>query len=126
MKAIDPAELIRFIISGLTATLGNMAAVRLVRFALPYETALLVGLVAGVSISFTLSKVFAFGSKSWSKAPREALRFLLVYGVGSALYWVAAVTVARVGLGLGLSTLVSENGGIIAGGGVMMVTSYLG
>jgi hypothetical protein len=54
------------------------------------------------------------------------VRFLLVYAGGSVLYWIAAVVVRRVGASLGLSSLLAENAGIIAGGGVMMVTSYLG
>ena len=126
MKTIDPAELVRFILSGVISTLANIAAVRLVRFAVSYEVALLAGIVAGLLVSFALTKLFAFGSRSWSRAPGEAARFVVVFLAGCVLYWAAAVTVSRLGLAYGLSSLVAETGGILAGGGVMMVSSYLG
>ena len=41
--AIDMREFTRFFLSGVTATIGNMAAVWLARCCLPFEVALLVG-----------------------------------------------------------------------------------
>ena len=74
--AIDVREFIRFFLSGVTATVGNMAAVWLTRRFLPFETALLAGIAAGITISFALSKIFAFRSRPWNRAVGEAAEIL--------------------------------------------------
>ncbi len=86
--AIDVREFARFFLSGVTATIGNIAAVWLARHFLSYETALLAGIAAGITISFVLSKVFAFRSRRWNRTAGEATRFLVVYGTGCLIYWV--------------------------------------
>jgi putative flippase GtrA len=126
MKTIDPAELTRFILSGIVSALANIGTVRLARFVLSYDLALVVGIVVALAVSFALTKLFAFGSKSWSRAPGQAVRFLIVFLSGCVLYWAVAVTVNRLGIGYGLSGVVAETAGIIVGGGVMMVSSYFG
>jgi putative flippase GtrA len=89
--AIDVREFARFILSGVTATIGNMAAVWLARRFLSFEIALLTGIATAITISFALSKFFAFRSRSWNRAVGEAARFLIVYATGCAMYWTVAV-----------------------------------
>jgi putative flippase GtrA len=126
MKAVHYPELARFLLTGVIATIGNIAAVRLVRPMLSYDLALLVGIAAGVTISFLLTKLFAFRSRSWGRAPGEAARFLLVYAGGCVLYWASGVGVSRVGIEHGIPATTAETGGIIVGAGIMAVSSYFG
>jgi hypothetical protein len=42
-----------------------------------FEIASLAGIVVGLTVSFVLSKLFAFGSPSWNRASSEAPRFLV-------------------------------------------------
>jgi len=53
--AIDIREFLRFMVTGVIATIGNIVAVWAARQFVSFETALLVGIVAGVAISFLLS-----------------------------------------------------------------------
>lgn len=126
MRAVDAGEFGRFAITGVTATVGNLGAVWLARRILPFELALLAGIAAGLTISFLLSKLFAFESRSWGRAGGEAARFLVVYAVGCVLYWSAAVFVGRVGVTHGTNTELTEMAGVLFGAGVMMVTTYFG
>lgn len=124
--AVDPREFARFIVTGLTSTLGNLAAVWFARGVAPFEVALFAGIAAGLAISFLLSKVFAFGSRSWAGAGGEAVRFLLVYAVGCGVYWATAVVVGHEGKTLGVPGSHAELLGVLAGAGAMMVVTYLG
>jgi putative flippase GtrA len=124
--AVDTREFARFILTGLTATGGNIAAVWLARLAVPFEIALLAGIFAGIAISFTLSKLFVFRSRSWKRTGVEAPRFLLVYAVGCSLYWAVAVVSVRLVLERSLAAETAEMGGVLLGAATMMVTSYLG
>jgi putative flippase GtrA len=91
LAAIDVREFARFILSGVTATIGNMIAVWLTRRFLSFGIALLAGIATAITISFGLSKFFAFRSRSWNRAVGEAARFLIVYATGCAIYWAVAV-----------------------------------
>ena len=124
--AVDVGELARFILTGLAATLGNIVAVWLIRFYQPFEVALLVGIAAGMTISFVLSKWFAFGSRSWDRARGEAGRFLVVYTVSCATYWVVAVVTKRLIHDYGLTTAVEEGIAITIAAGAMTFISYFG
>jgi putative flippase GtrA len=126
ITAVDVSELVRFILTGVTATLGNVTSVWLARFYWPFEAALLAGIAAGLTISFFMSKWFAFGSRSWGRAPGEVTRFMVVYAVSCTLYWAVGVVAVRLGRAYGLSVPVAEVLGILTGAGTMTVTSYLG
>src|SRR4051812_39827951 len=100
--AVDVGELARFILTGITATLGNIASAWLARSYWSFEAALLVGIAAGLTISFLMSKWFAFGSRSWDRAPGEVARFLVVYAVSCTLYLAVAMVAGRLGRAYGL------------------------
>ena len=93
VAAIDFGEFARFVLSGVSATIGNMIAVWLTRRFLSFEIALLAGIATAVAISFALSKFFAFRSRSWNRAVGEAARFLIVYATGCVVYWTVAVSI---------------------------------
>ena len=73
-----------------------MAAVWLTRRFLPFETALLAGIAAGITISFALSKIFAFRSRPWNRAVGEAAKFLIVYAAGCSIYRALAIFVKKI------------------------------
>jgi putative flippase GtrA/SAM-dependent methyltransferase len=123
---IDVREFARFVLSGLTATIGNVTAVWLTRRFLSFEIALLAGIATATIISFSLSKLFAFRSRSWNHAVGEAARFLTVYTTGSAIYWMIAVFIRTFLLARGVAIEVAEPGSILVGAGTMMLTSYCG
>ncbi len=123
---VDIAEFARFVLTGLTATLANLTAIWFAREVLPLSGALLAGLLAGFTVSFGMSKFYAFRSRDIHRAPEEAPRFLLVYGLGAALYYATGLAVAR-GLPPGLlPPRLGELVGAACGAALMMVTSYLG
>ncbi|HYZ63777.1 MAG TPA: GtrA family protein [Acetobacteraceae bacterium] len=126
IAAIEPSQFARFLLAGITAVVANLASVWLCRAYLAYEHALLVGIAAALLTSFLLSKLFAFESRSWRAAPGEAVRFLVVYAAGCVIYWWIAVSARRLGQAHGLAGPVAEGLGIIVGGGVMAVATYLG
>jgi putative flippase GtrA len=125
-SVIDRREFGRFVLTGVVATLGNIVAVWLALFFVNFEIALLAGIVAGLTISFTLSKLFAFQSRSWGRAGGEAARFIIVYGLSCAVYWATAVVIARFGLADGIAPRIAEAMGIFTGAGTMLLTSYFG
>jgi putative flippase GtrA len=123
---VDTREFARFILTGVTATVGNIATVWAARFIVSFEVALLAGIFAGIALSFTLSKLFAFGSHSWERARGEAARFLIVYAMSCTVYWVLAVVCGRFVLVRGVAPETAEIGGILIGAGTMTITSYFG
>ena len=123
---VDPAEFARFILTGVSSAAATLSVTWWIRLYEPFEIAVLAGLATGITVSFTLSKWFAFRSNSWRRASSEAPRFLIVYVIGSAVYWTIAVLVERFFLGRGLPNMVAESGGILIGAGTMMLTSYFG
>lgn len=125
-QAVDIAELARFIVTGVTATLGNLGVVWIARHFLSFQLALAPGVATGFLISFALSKVFAFRSKSWDGAGGEMGRFIVVYLFGCICYWGVAVVVGRLLSKHGFAPAVSETAGVLMAAGTMMVTSYFG
>jgi putative flippase GtrA len=123
---VDIREFARFVLTGAAATLGNLATVWLTRYFVPFEISLLAGIVAGLSISFMLSKMFAFGSRSWNRSGAEATRFLAVYTLSSAVYLGVAELSQRLALLHGVAAEMAEFGGVLVGAGTMMLTSYFG
>jgi putative flippase GtrA len=123
---VDLQEFIRFFITGVTATVGNITAVWIVRHYTTFQIALIAGLAAGFTVSFVLSKVFAFRSRSWERAPGEALRFLAVYALGALIYWIVGILVGHSLLASIMPLWQAELGGAIVGASTMTVTSYFG
>jgi putative flippase GtrA len=126
VTAINVSEFVRFFISGVTATIGNILTVWLVRRFLSFQIALFAGIVTAIVISFIFSKIFAFRSFEWTRAAGEAARFLIVYATGCAVYWTVAVCIRMFLLARGVAVELAEPAGILVGAGTMMLTSYFG
>lgn len=119
-------EFVRFILTGVTATIGNMSVVYGLGYLIEYRLALIAGLIVGFVISFAMGKLFAFKSSSVSSTPREFGRFILVYTIGATLYWFAA---SFVGLHVAtrfFSPRLAEIVGVLTGASLMVITSYFG
>ena len=104
----------------------NLAAVAAARLFMSYDLALLCGIFAGVSSSFLLTKLFAFRAREWSRSGGEAGRFLLVYGFGLILYYLAALLVRGQLVAAGVDTALADLAGVLVGAGLMTVTGYFG
>lgn len=126
MAAINPREAVRFVVSGGLSTLLNLAAVAVARLFMSYDLALLCGIIAGISSSFLLTKMFAFRAREWSRTSGEAGRFLLVYGFGLMLYYFVALVVRGQLVAAGVDTMIADLAGVLVGAGLMTVTGYFG
>lgn len=125
-KPFERREAARFLVSGGAATLGNMLSVWLARLAMDFRPALVCGIAAGMTISFLLSKFYAFRSREPGRSGGELLRFSLVYALGLALYLGTALVSRTVLAGFGVSLPLAEMGGVLIGAGAMAVSGYLG
>jgi putative flippase GtrA len=125
-RAIDTSEFVRFVATGITATVGNISGVWFALYFFPFEISLAIGVTCGFLISFALSKLVAFRSRSWDRAPGEIGRFLVVYAAGVIIYWGVGLFVARHLLPGLLEAKIAEIGGALVGASTMTFTSYLG
>ena len=125
-KLVDVREFLRFFFSGLTAATANIGTAWLIRPYTSFGISLLVGLAAGFSVSFVLSKWFAFRSCSWRKAAAELRRFVVVYALGSSVYWIATFAIRRVLDSSELPTRLGDILSMVGGSALMMLSSYLG
>jgi putative flippase GtrA len=123
--AVNFWEFTRFLLGGGVATLGNLCVVLALRSAVSYGIAVTCGICAGATISFLMSKFFAFRSRSLSGTGREAIRFLVIYGVGLVLYWGTAV-VTRTMLLPRAPPIVADTSGVLVGAALMAITGYFG
>lgn len=126
VNVVDIGEFVRFLISGGTATIVNLAAVWVARHFVSFEWSLVAGVAAGSTISFMMSKLFAFRSKGWGSARGEAARFALVYGAGLVLYWLASVAARPMFLAARAPPQWADMGAVLSGAVVMTLTSYFG
>ena len=125
-NAIDVGEFVRFLISGGTATVGNLATVWVARHFVSFEWSLVAGVASGSTISFLMSKIFAFRSRTWGRARGEAARFALVYGVGLVLYWSVSVAARPMFVIAHVQPQWADMGAVLSGAVVMTLTSYFG
>ena len=92
-----------------------------------YQWALLAGIVGGSTISFLMSKLFAFSIARLGVGLRaKPGRFLVVYGAGVALYWCVSFVAGHLVLPRLMPERVAEIVGVLIGAGAMMVTGYFG
>ena len=59
---VDPAEFARFILTGVSSAAATLSVTWWICLYEPFEIAVLAGLATGITVSFTLSKWFAFRS----------------------------------------------------------------
>lgn len=85
----------RYIISGSTATVVNLATVWLARHLTTYSVAVAVGAIAGTATSYLLAKIFVFDAKERVIDHAEIFRFLLVHAIVCVQIWVVSVSLDR-------------------------------
>jgi putative flippase GtrA len=124
--AVDVGEFARFLISGVVATCGNLATVWIARYFVSFEWSLLAGIACGATISFLMSKLFAFRSRAWGSARGEAARFVLVYGVGLGAYWLLSVNVRPLFVAAHVQSQLADTMAVLVGAAIMTLTSYFG
>lgn len=124
--SVDLCEFLRFILTGVTATVGNMATVYASGYFIEYRLALIAGLIVGFLISFVMGKLFAFQSASASATRQEFGRFILVYAFGATLYWFVASFVGMYVASQFLPPRFAQLVGVFAGASLMVITSYFG
>ena len=123
---VDPWEFARFVLTGVIATIGNLTMVWLIRGTSSYKAALLCGVATGFTISFVMSKTFAFRSREEFGLNGEMGRFLFVYGCGVLAYMGIGLIAGKVVLPHFLPQRWAELGGAFLGAGTMTFTSYFG
>lgn len=126
MPAIESREALRFVATGGVATLGNLATVAIARTAMPYNMALVCGIVVGMTLSFFLTKFFAFRARAWSGTSGEASRFLIVYCFGLLIYYLAAIQIRARLARFQIPPVTADLAGVLVGAGLMVVTGYFG
>jgi putative flippase GtrA len=124
--AVDIREFARFFITGVVATIGNVSVEWIARHFMSFEWALVAGIATGCTISFLMSKIFAFRSRTWESAPGEVARFAIVYGCGVLLFWLISVNVRPLLTAAHWERQVAEMAAVLIGAGVMTFTSYFG
>lgn len=123
---VDPREFGRFVVTGVVATAANLLAVWLARHVMAFQYALIIGVAAGASVSFPMSKRFAFRSAGWKQSHHELIRFALVYAIGVLVYWTVAMITGKLILPVFVGRPVAELMGAFVGAGTMTFTSYFG
>jgi putative flippase GtrA len=119
-------EFARFVLSGIISAACNLAVLWAVRHVASYAVALFAGVIAGMSSSFVLTKIFAFRSRSWDLASREGVRFIVVYAAGLVAYWTVALMLVRYAAPPTMPRAVAELLSAVVASLAMMVVTYLG
>ncbi|WP_239796690.1 GtrA family protein [Candidatus Nitrotoga arctica] len=89
------AEFVRYVISGGTATVVNLAAIWLSRQITNYEISVFIGAIAGTITTYLLTKIFVFNANSKAFDHSEIMRFLSVHAVVCMQIWLVSVSIER-------------------------------
>lgn len=88
-------EFLRYVVSGGTATIANLAAIWLSRWYVNYEIAVAIGAIIGTGTTYLLTKIFVFKSKSKNFDFSEIIRFLSVHAVVCIQIWLVSVLLEK-------------------------------
>ena len=88
-------KFLRYIISGSTATVVNLAVVWLARQLTDYSVAVSVGAIAGAATTYLLTKNFVFNATKRALDHAEIIRFLLVHTIVCIQIWIVSVSLVR-------------------------------
>ena len=93
-KPAGRRQLIAFIVAGGVAALVNIGSRIAFNLVMPYEAAILVAYVCGMTVAYLLNKQFVF-SASGRGVTSEYTRFTLINLAAVAQVWVVSVGLAR-------------------------------
>ena len=85
----------RYVISGGTATVVNLATIWLSRQITHFELSVFIGAIAGTITTYLLTKTFVFNANSKAFDHSEILRFLSVHAVVCIQIWLVSVSIER-------------------------------
>lgn len=88
-------EFIRYVISGGSATVVNLAAVWLSRQFAGYEIAVAIGAIFGTATTYLMTKTFVFNATSKAIDYSEIARFLCIHGLVCLQIWLVSVSLNR-------------------------------
>jgi putative flippase GtrA len=128
MKAVNAAELRRFILflgAGGAAALVNILSRIALNWAMPYEMAIVVAYVVGMTTAFLLNKLFVFAA-SGRGVKSEYLRFALMNLAALAQVWIVSVGLARLVFPAAGFAWHAETVAHVIGVAAPAYTSYLG
>ena len=114
-----------FVVAGGIAALVNIASRIALNLVMPYEVAIVVAYVCGMTTAYALNKLFVF-ERSGRAVTDEYVRFTLVNLVAVAQVWLVSVGLARLLFPAVGITWHAETVAHVIGVIVPVFTSYLG
>src|SRR5450830_1064790 len=117
-------EFARYIFSGGSATVMNLAAVWFFRKFSSYEIAVSVGALVGTITTYVLTKIFVFNCNDTVIDHKEIFRFLLVHAVVCLQIWLVSVSIQRWLLPAYLSGELREATSSVIGIGSVVFTGF--
>jgi putative flippase GtrA len=114
-----------FVLAGGTAALVNIASRIVFSFAIPYEVAIVVAYLCGMTTAYVLNKLFVF-MPSGRAVANEYVRFAIVNLVALAQVWIVSVGLARLVFPSMGFTWYAETIAHVVGVAAPVYTSYLG
>ena len=114
-----------FVVAGGIAALVNIASRIALNLVMPYEVAIVVAYVCGMTTAYALNKLFVF-ERSGRAVADEYVRFTLVNLVAVAQVWLVSVGLARLLFPAVGFTWHAETVAHVIGVIVPVFTSYLG
>ena len=118
-------EFVRYVISGGTATILNLATVWLSRQVTTYEIAVFIGAMVGTATSYILTKTVVFNSNKKAFDHMEMVRFLSVHAVVCLQIWLVSVSLERWLLPAGWSSDARETLASAIGVGSVVLTGFI-
>jgi putative flippase GtrA len=114
-----------FLLAGGTAALVNVLSRIALNWVMPYEVAIVVAYLVGMTVAYTLNRVFVFEA-SGRGVHDEYLRFALVNLLAVAQVWIVSVALARFAFPWLGFTWHADTVAHVIGVVVPVATSYLG
>jgi len=114
-----------FLVAGGVAALVNIASRIALNLAMPYEVAIIVAYLCGMTTAYLLNRLFVF-ERSGRAVADEYVRFTLVNLVAVAQVWLVSVGLARFVFPMAGFTWHADTVAHVIGVIVPVFTSYLG
>ena len=114
-----------FVLAGGTAALVNILSRIALNWVMPYEVAIIVAYLCGMTTAYLLNKYFVFASSGRGVAS-EYTRFALVNLAAVAQVWIVSVGLARLAFPAIGFTWHAETVAHVIGVAIPVFTSYLG
>ncbi|HMK80976.1 MAG TPA: GtrA family protein [Xanthobacteraceae bacterium] len=125
MSADERRRFILFLGAGSAAALVNIASRVVLNWAMPYEVAIVVAYLIGMTTAYLLNRYFVFAA-SGRGVTSEYLRFTLVNLAAVAQVWVVSVALARLAFPAAGFDWHADTVAHVIGVAVPVLTSYLG